>query len=96
LTLPEEMIPKAVFLLKDCLPNVPENPDYYFNSTNAILIKTAPFLDISAGLSELKHVKTPHNSFDNEVKEILWELHSYYNGKVTIKTVNILKENRVI
>jgi hypothetical protein len=74
-----------------------ENLDYYFNSTNAILIKTAPLLDISAGLSELKHVKTIHIiALDNEVKEILWELHSYYNGKVTIKTVNILKENRVI
>jgi spermidine synthase len=82
-----------VFLLKDCLPNVPENLDYYFENTNAILIKTAPLLDISAGLSELKHVKKIHIiALENEVKELLWELHSNYIGKVQIKTVNILKE----
>jgi hypothetical protein len=55
--IPEEMIPKAKYSCLKILPNVPENLDYYFNSTNAILIKTAPLLDISAGLSELKHVK---------------------------------------
>lgn len=82
-----------VFLLRDCLPNVPENLDYYFENTNAILIKTAPLLDISAGLSELKHVKKIHIiALENEVKELLWELHSNYIGKVQIKTVNILKE----
>jgi hypothetical protein len=48
LTLPEEMIPKAKYSCLKILPNVPENLDYYFNSTNAILIKTAPLLDISA------------------------------------------------
>jgi len=82
-----------VFMLKDCLPNVPENLDCYFNSTDSILVKTAPLLDISAGLSELKNVKTIHIvALENEVKELLWELHSNYNSKVTIKTVNLLKE----
>jgi hypothetical protein len=82
-----------VFLLKDCLPNVPENLDCYFNNTNAVLIKTAPLLDISAGLSELKNVKTIHIiALENEVKELLWELHSDHTAKVTIKTVNIVKE----
>jgi hypothetical protein len=84
-----------VFLLKDCLPNVPENLDFYFKNSNAILIKTAPLLDISAGLSELKHVKTIHIiALENEVKELLWELHSDYSGKTHIKTVNILKEEK--
>ncbi|MFQ3173161.1 MAG: hypothetical protein ACI87N_003058 [Flavobacteriales bacterium] len=82
-----------VFMLKDCLPNIPENIDYYFHKTNAILIKTAPLLDLSAGLSELKHVKTIHIiALENEVKELLWELHYNYTGKVTVKTVNIFKE----
>ena len=49
-----------VFMLKDCLPNVPENLDFYFTHSNSILIKTAPLLDISAGLSELKNVKAIH------------------------------------
>lgn len=82
-----------VFMLKDCLPNVPENLDLYFNHSKNILIKTAPLLDISAGLSELKNVKVIHIvALENEVKELLWELQAGYSGTVSIKTVNILKE----
>ena len=82
-----------VFMLQDCLPNVPENLDFYFQYTHSILIKTAPLLDITAGLSELKNVKTIHIvAVDNEVKELLWELHKGYNEKTTIKTVNLLKD----
>lgn len=82
-----------VFMLKDCLPNVPENLDFYFTNSNAVLIKTAPILDISAGLSELKHVKTIHIvALENEVKELLWELHKGYSGNISIKTVNIVKD----
>jgi hypothetical protein len=80
-------------MLKDCLPNVPENLDFYFKKTDSILIKTAPLLDISAGLLELKNVKNIHIvALENEVKELLWELHKDYLGSVTLKTVNILKE----
>ena len=82
-----------VFMLQDCLPNVPENLDLFFNHSESILIKTAPLLDISAGLSELKNVKTIHIvAVENEVKELLWELHKNYSGKINIKTVNILKD----
>ncbi|MFV5696607.1 THUMP-like domain-containing protein [Flavobacterium sp. LB3P122] len=82
-----------VFMLKDCLPNVPENLGFYFNKSNAILIKTAPLLDISAGLLELQNVKTIHIvALENEVKELLWELHKGYSGTVNIKTINILKD----
>lgn len=82
-----------VFMLKDCLPNVPENLDFYFEKTNSILIKTAPILDISAGISELNHIKTIHIiAVDNEVKELLWELHKSYSASINIKTVNIAKE----
>nr|WP_314838647.1 class I SAM-dependent methyltransferase [uncultured Flavobacterium sp.] len=81
-----------VFMLKDCLPNVPENLDFYFQKTNSILIKTAPLLDITAGLSELKCVKSIHIvALENEVKELLWELHKEYSGVTTIKSVNLNK-----
>ena len=84
-----------VFMLKDCLPNVPEHLDFLFNSSDKILIKTAPLLDISAGLSELKNVKSIHIvALENEVKELLWELHRDYFGKTNLKTVNIVKKNR--
>jgi hypothetical protein len=36
-----------VFMLKDCLPNVPENLDFYFGFAPNIMIKTAPLLDIT-------------------------------------------------
>ncbi|HEY6143913.1 MAG TPA: class I SAM-dependent methyltransferase [Flavobacterium sp.] len=82
-----------VFMLQDCLPNVPENLDFLFEHSDAILIKTAPLLDISAGLSELNNVKTIHIvALENEVKELLWELRKGYSGKTTIKTANLVKE----
>jgi hypothetical protein len=82
-----------VFMLQDCLPNVPEHLDFLFQYSDSILIKTAPLLDIAAGLSELKHVKAIHIvAIENEVKELLWELQNNYHGKIEIKTVNIVKE----
>ena len=82
-----------VFMLKDCLPNVPENLDFYFEKSDAILIKTAPLLDVAAGLSELHNVKTIHIvALENEVKELLWELHKNYTGAIAIKTANLTKE----
>lgn len=82
-----------VFMLKDCLPNVPDLLDFYFEKTNSILIKTAPLLDLSAGLSELKFVKNIHIiGLENEVKELLFEIHNHYLGEITIKTANILKD----
>lgn len=82
-----------VFMLKDCLPNVPENLSFYFENSDSILIKTAPLLDLTAGLSELRNVKNIHIvALDNEVKELLWELHKEYNGSVTIRTINIIKD----
>ena len=82
-----------VFMLKDCLPNVPDLLDFYFEKANSILIKTAPLLDISAGLSELKFVKNIHIiALENEVKELLFEIHNHYKSEITIKTANILKE----
>lgn len=82
-----------VFLLKDCLPNVPANLDLYFSKSNNILIKTAPILDITAGITELNHIKTIHIiAIDNEVKELLWILEKDYSGEIEITSVNIQKE----
>ncbi len=82
-----------VFMLKDCVPNVPDNLDFYFKYSKNILIKTAPILDISAGLSELKNVKRIHIiAIDNEVKELLWEIEKNYIDEIEIKTSNINTE----
>ena len=82
-----------VFLLKDCLPNVPENLEFYFTKSNSILIKTAPILDITAGCIELENIKAIHIvAIDNEVKELLWILEKDYSGKIEIQAINIQKE----
>ncbi|MDO6518312.1 class I SAM-dependent methyltransferase [Zobellia uliginosa] len=82
-------IKQRVFLLSDCQPDVIENLDLLFSKTEHILIKTAPLLDISAGINELKHIKEIHIvALNNEVKELLWVLERGFKGEVTVKTVN--------
>lgn len=82
-----------VFMLKDCLPNVPELLDIYLKYTNNILIKTAPLLDISAGLSELHSVKDIYIvALNNEVKELLWCLEKGFEGSPTLHAVNLTKD----
>ncbi len=82
-----------VFLLKDCLPNVPELLDFYFRYSKNIMIKTAPLLDISAGLSELHSVKAIHIvALNNEVKELLWILEKGCTEAPVIEAVSINKE----
>lgn len=78
-----------VFLLADCLPNVPELLDFYFTKSKNILIKTAPILDITSALKELQFVKTVHIvSVNNEVKELLFELEHNFSGSILVKTVD--------
>lgn len=81
-----------VFLLKDCLPNVPENLDFLFSKSNNIIIKNSPILDISSAINELKFVKEIHIiAINNEVKELLFILEKGYNNSIEIKTINFNK-----
>lgn len=82
-----------VFMLKDCMPDVPKLLEEYFLFSNKIVVKTAPILDITAGLTELRNVKTIHIvAVNNEVKELLWEIEKDYDDTITIKTINFNKE----
>jgi 16S rRNA G966 N2-methylase RsmD len=84
-----------VFLLKDCEPNVPENIDLLFSKTSQILVKTAPILDITSAIHELKFVKEVHVvAVHNEVKELLFLLEKDFNAPIQIKTINIGKNER--
>ncbi len=83
-----------VFMLKDCEPNVPELLDFYFTYSDKIIIKTAPILDIQAGLNELKFVKNIHIvALGNEVKELLWEIEKGFTDEISVITINIEKDN---
>lgn len=82
-----------VFMLRDCLPNVPEWLDFYFEHSDNILIKTAPILDISAALSELRNVREIHIvALENEVKELLFVIEKGFVGPLTMISVNIAKD----
>ncbi|MDT0554331.1 THUMP-like domain-containing protein [Urechidicola vernalis] len=83
-----------VFLLKDCLPDVPENLSSLFKKSSNILIKTSPILDLKSAINELEFVKEIHIvAVKNEVKELLFLLEKDYTESINIKTVNILKQS---
>lgn len=80
-----------VFMLKDCTPDVVENLDLLLLKANRILIKTAPLLDLSAGLKELKHVAEIHIvSIKNECKELIWVIERDFKAstKIICTTLN--------
>ncbi|OSY89184.1 SAM-dependent methyltransferase [Tenacibaculum holothuriorum] len=81
-----------VFLLDDCLPNVPKNIDLLFSKTNNILIKNSPILDITSTINELNFVKEIQViAVQNEVKELLFILEKDYVDAVQVKAVNLTK-----
>lgn len=74
-----------VFMLKDCGPNVIENLDLLLSRSPLVLIKTAPLLDLTSGLKELKNVAEIHVvSVRNECKELIWIVKRNYNAEVKI------------
>jgi hypothetical protein len=82
-----------VFMLKDCTPDVVTNLDLMLSKTKRIIIKTAPLLDITAGLKDLRNVSEIHIvSVRNEVKELLWiidkEKPAEQKVKITAVTLN--------
>lgn len=74
-----------VFKLKDCTPDVTEHLDLFLSKADRIIIKTAPLLDITAGLSELKNVSEIHIiSVKNECKELLWIIDKDFTESTTV------------
>ncbi|MBB6236562.1 16S rRNA G966 N2-methylase RsmD [Pedobacter sp. AK013] len=81
-----------VFMLKDCTPDIVSNLDALLEKSSRIIVKTAPLLDISAGLSELKQVSEIHIlSIKNECKELLWIIDKGYQDDTKIKAVTLNK-----
>lgn len=77
-----------VFMLKDCTPDVVTNLDTLLQKSQRIIIKTAPLLDLTAGLSELKNVSEIHIvSVRNECKELLWVIERDFSDEPEIIAV---------
>ncbi|NND51803.1 MAG: class I SAM-dependent methyltransferase [Flavobacteriaceae bacterium] len=84
-----------VFFLKDCLPNVPEHLDMLLEHSDQILIKASPMLDISQGISELRHVKAVHCvAVNNEVKELLFLIEKGYENDIRINAIHLKKQGQ--
>jgi len=79
-----------VFFLSDCAPNVISHMDYLLDRCEILMIKTSPMLDISVGLSELKHISEIHVvSINNDVKELLWIINKKSTDNLKLNTINI-------
>lgn len=86
---------EKVFFLRDCTPNIVEHLDALLTHTSTVLMKTAPLLDIQAGLSELKFVQAIHIiALQNEVKELLWIIEKDYSGAIELVAVNLTKKGQ--
>mgnify|MGYP003851277925 FL=1 len=84
---------EKVFLLKDCLPDVPKQLDFLLTKTNQILIKVSPILDITSTIKELKFVSEIHIvAVQNEVKELLFLVNKNVAKEIKIITINILSD----
>ena len=86
-----------VFMLSDCLPNVPDLLPTYFKYADHILIKAAPILDLSSAIAELQSVYEIHIvAIENEVKELLFLLNKDAGDNLNIKTINFTKSNQQV
>lgn len=82
-----------VFLLSDCLPNIPAHLDALFEKTDTILLKLSPVLDLTSAVNELKFTKEIHVvAVNNEVKELLFVLEKGCTNDIQVKTVNLKKK----
>lgn len=88
---------KKVYYLSDCEPDITKHLDLFFFNSDNILVKTGPLLDLTIGISQLKHIRQIHIiAVDNDVKEVLWELKNRFEGEPLIKTVNLTKEHNEV
>ncbi len=72
---------QKVFKLKDCEPDIAGNLHLLLKKASRIIIKTAPLLDIQAGLQELRQVSELHIiSVKNDCKELLWLIDRDFTG----------------
>lgn len=84
-----------VFMLRDCTPDVVSNLPLLLNHCLRLLIKTAPLLDLTAGLKELEQVAAIHIiSVKNECKELIWVLEKGFSGITEIVCVTLNEKTK--
>lgn len=79
-----------VFQLSDCAPNAAEWISFWLEKAPNVMIKTAPMLDLSAGLNQLEHIREIHiTALKGEVRELLWISNRGYDGPVQLKATDL-------
>lgn len=82
-----------VFRLEDCEPNIVALQDLFFTKSKYILTKLSPLLDISLGISSIKHVKMVYIiSLDNDCKELLFIQERGFEGEPMIRAIRLFKD----
>ena len=85
---------KKVVFLSDCEPDVSALSSLLLQKATRVMMKLSPMMDITAALKELPTTAVVHIiSVDNECKEVLLILQQSKPEKISIKTVNIAKNN---
>ncbi|MCR9250386.1 MAG: class I SAM-dependent methyltransferase [bacterium] len=80
---------KKVHSFLDCEPNVLELLPDLISWGTKVMIKASPMLDITLGVSQLKHVSRLHIvSVKNDCKELLFELDKSSSNNTEVRTVN--------
>ena len=84
---------ERVFRLEDCSPNLIENIELILSKSYRVLLKLAPFMDISKALSQLNNVGEVHVvAINNEVKELLFLIHGEKPEFTRLKAVNLIND----
>lgn len=79
-----------VFLLEDCLPNLPKHLPLIFEKTENVLVKTSPLLDIKLAIDTLGFVKEIHVvAVQNDVKELLFVLEKECSDSIKVTAINL-------
>ncbi len=86
-----------VFKLKDCTPDVSALLPLFLEKAKRTIIKTAPLLDISAGIAELQNVSEIHIvSVKNECKELIWVIDQNYTAEPNIICAAINENTKIL
>lgn len=80
-----------VIKLEDYEPNIPANLEIILESTNNLLLKTSPMLDLAVGINSLSNVREIHIvGVKNEVRELLWWIQPDYSGPITMVAIDLI------
>jgi len=81
---------RRMIRLEDCQPDILELQKELFKQSNEIMLKFSPLVDIKLAVQQLCGVKeVVVVSLKNECKELLFRMHSAYEGETIIRAIDL-------